>query len=323
MTRPVDYEQRILNQQTAERKVYKPSTRDELKTVLHWGQRKLLMSEIEFLTEYGEDGCLVLYAGAAPGTHTNYLSKLFPTFKFVLVDPSEFICRETDKIQIRQEYFTDEVAKEYANKEVLFISDIRRADPKQQSFQEVEKLVKEDMEMQLKWHKILKPKWSMLKFRLPYMPGKTTYLDGKIYLPVWGRQRTSECRLVCSGDARMKVYDNTEYEEHLYFFNIVTRASWYPYPEEIQVPGMDHCFDCASEIYILKTYLEKFKFTDGVEESELNKAITAMAIEINTECDTRGGGRSLENTPARVKDQFLPKHHVDASRLTTGLDSDL
>lgn len=36
----------------------------ELKSVLHWGQRKLLMSEIEFLTNFAEGSCKTLvYAG--------------------------------------------------------------------------------------------------------------------------------------------------------------------------------------------------------------------------------------------------------------------
>ncbi len=39
----------------------------EEKTVVHWGQRKLLLSEIEFLTLYGQEGHPVVYAGAAPG----------------------------------------------------------------------------------------------------------------------------------------------------------------------------------------------------------------------------------------------------------------
>jgi hypothetical protein len=31
--------------------------------VNHWGQRKLLLSEIEFLTLHGEPGALIVYAG--------------------------------------------------------------------------------------------------------------------------------------------------------------------------------------------------------------------------------------------------------------------
>lgn len=79
----------------------------EAKTVEHWGQRKLLMSEIEFLTNYATDNCTVVYVGAAPGTHINYMSNvLFPKLNFILIDPLRFNVSETDKIKIVNEWFT-------------------------------------------------------------------------------------------------------------------------------------------------------------------------------------------------------------------------
>lgn len=198
----------------------------DLKSTLHWGQRKLLMSEIEFLTKYAFDGATVLYAGAAPGTHTNYLSDLFPMLRFVLVDPGEFKCKSTDRITIRQEYFTDETAQQFSGRDVLFISDIRTASWQHMEDDEVEHYVQSDMNDQMRWHILLKPKKSMLKFRLPYVAGKTQYLAGDIYLPVWGPQTTTETRLV-PHDQSVKIYDNTEYEEKMFHFNSFTRVNYY------------------------------------------------------------------------------------------------
>lgn len=45
----------------------------EGKSALHWGQRKLLISEIEFLTRFGEDGCCVVYAGACRVSSTHLI----------------------------------------------------------------------------------------------------------------------------------------------------------------------------------------------------------------------------------------------------------
>ena len=72
----------------------------ETKTVIHWGQRKLLMSEIEFLTEHASEvpkmlflsfyssdnnqSQWVIYAGAAPGTHINFLADMFPEVSLLL-----------------------------------------------------------------------------------------------------------------------------------------------------------------------------------------------------------------------------------------------
>ena len=47
------------------------------KTCLHWGQRKLLISEIEFLTKYSRKNDTILYIGAAPGIHINILIHLY------------------------------------------------------------------------------------------------------------------------------------------------------------------------------------------------------------------------------------------------------
>jgi hypothetical protein len=73
------------------------------------GQRKLLLSEIEFLTLFARPGDVVVYAGAAPGYHIPYLLDLFPFIKMVLVDPRQFGCQCTDRLAIRQVYFFSNV----------------------------------------------------------------------------------------------------------------------------------------------------------------------------------------------------------------------
>jgi len=62
------------------------------KPSLHLGQRKLFLSELQFLTNHlknNDDPAYVVYAGAAP-SHSKYeLISLFPNVKFILVDPAE------------------------------------------------------------------------------------------------------------------------------------------------------------------------------------------------------------------------------------------
>lgn len=65
------------------------------KTVAHFGQRKLFLSELHFLTGYlktrtSQLPILLVYPGAAPSKHTGYLATLFPEVTFVLVDPTAF-----------------------------------------------------------------------------------------------------------------------------------------------------------------------------------------------------------------------------------------
>ena len=129
----------------------------EAKTVEHWGQRKLLFSEIEFLTLYGHLAKKVVYAGSAPGTHTNWLSELFPEHAWILVDPAPFDAKATDKITIKQDYFTDEFALTFAGQDSLFICDIRSMDEAHDDDSK-EVRVFTDMIWQQKWVEIMQPK---------------------------------------------------------------------------------------------------------------------------------------------------------------------
>jgi hypothetical protein len=251
--------ERVL-QPTAPMLPYHSRTAADKKTVIHWGQRKLLMSEIEFLllqTARGQN-CTVIYAGAAPGTHVNILSKMFPEHRFVLVDPAPFTVQEDGRhIIIKQCMFTDELAnelkEEYAGERLLFVSDVRSADYEQLSQEENAECIKKDMDAQANWHAILQPQMSMLKFRLPYTPGTTAYLKGEIFLPVWGPQSTTECRLVVGADAGYEVYDHTDHEQRMFFFNTVTRPALYNHG--VRGCGIDGCYDCTAEVGILGTYL--------------------------------------------------------------------
>ena len=256
---------------------------DEEKTAIHWGQRKLLMSEIEFLlsTLPKSQQCVVVYAGAAPGTHVRILADMFPSHLFVLVDPAPFTVRpEKGRIIIHQCMFTDQLAEELRaelepDTHLLFISDVRSCDPDLHAEPVYNERINADMQSQAQWHKILRPFKSMLKFRLPYAPGKTEYLSGDIHLPVWGPSSTTECRLVVSTHPSTRIYDHTEHEEKMFHFNTVTRVALYKH--SVRGCGIDHCFDCMSEVTILTQYLRKLHSASASDQSvaELSALISA------------------------------------------------
>jgi len=238
------------------------SRKDEFFTVVHWGQRKLLIAEIEFLTICGNEhqsrevDTVVVYAGAAPGTHVKALAKMFPWLQFVLVDPAPFTVSPTDKVKIIQKMFTNELAQELANDikgQIVFISDVRSAD--YAIHKDSEKRIKDDMQAQWDWHIRLKAVRSMLKFRLPWDDAKSTYLDGDLHLPVWGPRSTTECRLITDSQKPQKtrVYDHKKYESQMHYFNVTTRPSVYPH--DVKAEGLDRCYDCRAEVEILRNYL--------------------------------------------------------------------
>eukprot|EP00439_Symbiodinium_sp_Y106_P039077 s385_g4.t1 len=263
---------RILDHDTAEERPYK-SRSNESKTVLHWGQRKLMLAEIEFLTEYYETGSWVVYAGAAPGTHIRLLAKMFPKLRFVLIDCRPFsdhlnkAAKEllwidgTPRIRCEQKYFTDETAKEFEHSEgVLFISDVRTSkDAEEGDDYPSQKEVEDDMRVQERWHLLMKPVASCFKFRLPWDAGSTKYLNGTLHLPVWGPATTTESRLFVEfqgldSERCFRSYDNRKYEQQMFYFNTHRRIA--KYKHEFEDYFRCCCFDCTSEAAILTKYLQ-------------------------------------------------------------------
>ncbi|KJE91348.1 hypothetical protein CAOG_02492 [Capsaspora owczarzaki ATCC 30864] len=241
----------------------------QMKTVDHWGQRKLLISEIEFLTMHATQAdvpVVVIYVGAAPGNHIQFLAdELFPTVRFVLYDPRPFEIEASEMVSIQQERFTDEIARNLApscsDVRLLLISDVR-------SYEDVNgvavvsmatqrETVAADMSVQRQWTEILRPAAAMLKFCLPYSAGHTEYLDGDLHLPVWTGPTSSETRLIVvpsqSGRFATRVFDHETYSNRMFHFNTVTRTSLFPH--NVRGVGLDGCFDCASEVHILEQYL--------------------------------------------------------------------
>lgn len=53
----------------------------------HSGQRKLLLTEIQFITKFGGTP-LLIYAGSAPCEHISVLLEMYPDLKFLLIDPN-------------------------------------------------------------------------------------------------------------------------------------------------------------------------------------------------------------------------------------------
>ena len=56
-----------------QREYYRRKAEKEIKTMVHWGQRKLLIAELEFLTFFWDPEIVphptIVYAGAAGGDH--------------------------------------------------------------------------------------------------------------------------------------------------------------------------------------------------------------------------------------------------------------
>jgi len=206
----------------------------QLESNCHWGQRKLLLSEIEFFTVVKKflnlSECIMVYVGAAPGDHTPYLLKLFPELSCILYDPRDVWnsqLRSNPKVTIMtgdKGYFTDDSIEEarqlIGDKKCLFLCDMR--------VETAESMIWEDMKSQQRWGVLLKAEFMFLKFRLPYVlptdkmdntiftytldhdvkkkivnsdktntfsENSVEYLYGDIYIQLYASSRSTETRL--------------------------------------------------------------------------------------------------------------------------------
>ncbi|KAG5466379.1 hypothetical protein LSCM4_01529 [Leishmania orientalis] len=92
------------------------SRNKDIKSAIHWGQRKLLLSEIQLLCMYcrPEISYHIVYAGAAPGTHLAFLDEMFACrHTWELIDPGHFdraVLEPRTNFRLRNEFFTNSTA---------------------------------------------------------------------------------------------------------------------------------------------------------------------------------------------------------------------
>ena len=275
-----------------ERQHYRESKGREGYQRIHAGQRKLLMSEIEFLTvmlqKFQKAGdtreVVVVYAGAAPGGHTPLLKEMFGTVKhWILYDPRRFHPHVLDLhragvFNVYQEFFTRRSAQHLAARyqpqryNLLFVCDIRRD-------AQNDAAIAQDMDDQQTWCVDTKAAASILKFRLPYprptdsegSPGDPRkYLGGTVYLPVWGPRNTTECRLIVNRrvfaedvDKFAETYSCKKVEEQMCFFNNQWREKRH--------------YDVQAQRYIIQHYIgARLTCAPRYTESELLQRIAAV-----------------------------------------------
>jgi nicotinamide riboside kinase len=250
--------------------------------IIHDGQLKCFLSELQFLINYLDKKYLVVYVGAAAGYHISYLASLFPDFKFHLYDGGKFGIQEDSQIKIFNKNFTDEDAKKYADmnisSNILFMSDIRNLDigiakkekDEEKRMKDLIQVVDQDMIWQQNWVKTIQPRAALLKFKLSYEKGKTEYFDGTIYLQVFA-PASNEARLHVTEYNKTKIYDNKEYDEKLAYYNYYLRNVEQEFGKDIiNKLNIINNNDSAMLICIAMAYLEQTKSNKKIEDFVLD-----------------------------------------------------
>jgi len=142
----------------------------------YWGQKKLLLSEIQFFTRIAKTlnitnfkDYAVVYIGAAGGFHLPILYKMFPDLIWLLYDPAPFskvVYNHPipNSVFVFNMFFTDDtinhISQYSQNRKIIFISDIRV---------NIDVLAKiKDMQNQANWGILSNADFMLLKFKLPY-----------------------------------------------------------------------------------------------------------------------------------------------------------
>jgi hypothetical protein len=327
-----------------------PYQSSNLNMGLHIGQRKLLLSEVQFLTYHETEYCI--YAGSAPGHKTHYLSQLFPNIKFILVDPNQFDLvladipnnskithrhqRHDDITHIYYEfptksdtYLDNKKIKDYTmvectklvkfiknSKQKIFIIEDYMNEKISNIFKKIGKTVFiSDVRSSIKgtpndfdiiwntamvynWINVLKPEYTMVKFRVPYYNHiedmseyKNIYSSDfdiskkygtdflgdyknkvfkmskcELYLQTWKGSSSTEMRGYISKKNINNIitYNITNIEDKLCYYNKINRMCYHMNPNASKELHFCNCNDCAIENNIWETYTKKIKSSDGI-----------------------------------------------------------
>lgn len=232
---PVKYIERLHNidQQPQIPYMYiRPLNRGDM---IHWGQLKLLLAEIEFLQMCKERQLLttdtiILYIGAASGQHIPFLAEMFPEPIYHLWDPSRFSdeviqCskQKKERFSYFNDYFTPATCEQYKGKKVIMINDMRKVieSEDEKHFQK-----HEDNDLQRIFVENILPIASSLKFYFMYSDEGVVnypYFAGDIYIQAFAPEASTETRLIFFKDRHQAEWPMGKYESFFFYFNTVVR----------------------------------------------------------------------------------------------------
>ena len=214
---------------------------------------------------------------------------------------------------------------------VIFISDIRRTYAS-------EDLILEDMLDQQRWHELMNPKVSMLKFRLPWRAGETEYLEGEVWTQPYAKARSTETRLVVKGREGGKeggkksglgsggggggegggslqgdggegeggggrvggrrMWENRLYEEQCFFFNTVVRPARHAHG--VRGAALEDTWDYAREVEIWREYLRRREGRREGRREEENEVIARLSVRLTRHLEGAQGREWMRRIDWRV-----------------------
>jgi hypothetical protein len=89
-----------------------------------------------------------------------------------------------------------------------------------------------------------------------------------------------------------RTYRHTDYEGCMFRHNGVTRTE--SFAHHIVADGLCHCFDCASEVHVLRRFFQRQH--RRMQRAEVDRNVADMSHEISRVCSSQAqNGSSLNN----------------------------
>ena len=231
--------------------------------------------------------------------------ELFPNVHWHLYDSRKIIVRPDDRVSNNQRLFSEQDVSHWQRQQkaydagqtgsrpVLFVSDIRNLSMsgienkstdqdvrdfwlKRQQTPEVyssDKFLMEDQELQKSWVEAIRPTYSMLKFRTPFVSTDNyPYLAGDVMFQPWVGPSSSETRLIIAQPENdepfpTKSYSVAKFSNQLFYHNQVTRERGTVYLNPvtqdntaIDSPEFNSYWDETAELFIWRFVLPNESF---------------------------------------------------------------
>lgn len=324
---------------------------------VHYGHLKLLMSDLAALVYFWNPvehpNPVMVVAGGAPGNHYVSILRMFPTIELHLYDSNMFIFDKpygkqykeefAGRVHIHSEWFTDSTAdywsqEKWKKKGVIFTSDIRSVSHEEVSPDSYYEAIVSDNRNQEHWVRTIDPIFAVLKFKVPIRrlssgreeEKNTPYLgfDGYVMRGIWGRPRTTECRLIPikgdDGNYAERVWDGIKFRNRNMSYNYTKRTPnayaniFTDDQTEYLKDDLINDYDSAATVFVLRDYL----FKCGFKNPKLNDVILLYQNLISTLQDIKNtnltvsdlrktGWRSTAQPKDEDIDEYFDKWQID------------
>jgi len=241
---------------------------------------QVFLAELNYLNRYFtvDKSNILLYIGTTLDDHIVKLAIFYPEIDFRCYGKNK-TTQIAENVTIYNREFTDDDVLEYQDMTNLYVISNFSNVPESLTGQEKEKLLSEEMMLQMKWIQGIKPKSALLKFRPPHyyegisVTNKFEYFIGTIWRTVFSKPKTVECRLVVDNYDTTILYDFQKFEEIMHYYNDVTRETNMEHPisqKKIPFGRYENNFDYMVMFNILKEYLETRGHVTSNEEELIN-----------------------------------------------------